>query len=278
MAGPGSRSACRVLQPEVYNRLSRCFSAITFESAVKSGIWSEQYYRRPHSESDQENRLLFITAVARKLAAEAMPVSDCNIVAIVEDDDAVRQSTAGLLRRTGREVQCFTSGAEFLASNLLADFGCVLLDLHMPGMDGLSVIRILKERGKAYPIVVLTGHGDIPTAVEAMHLGAVDFLEKPYPPTELIAVIDRACAAPVSTAGSPPINRQALERISSLTERQRAVLIGILNGQPNKIIAFELGLSIRTVEAYRAQLLLKLGVRGTAEAVRLAIAAGLAAA
>lgn len=204
-------------------------------------------------------------------------MSDGDGIAIIEDDDAVRQSTAGLLRRMGRRVQCYTSGAEFLASDLRADFGCILLDLHMPGIDGLTLMRILKEQGKNYPVLVLTGHGDIPKAVEAMRLGAVDFLEKPYPPAELVAAIERCEATPIAAGEGKLVDRQALAKISSLSERQRAVLLGILKGQPNKIIAFELGLSIRTVEAYRAQLLLKLGVRGTAEAVRLAIAAGLAA-
>jgi two-component system, LuxR family, response regulator FixJ len=201
---------------------------------------------------------------------------DCFVVAIVDDDDAVRFSTAGLLRRAGHKVESFTGGAELLASDLPKDLGCILLDMRMPGMDGLAVMRALKEREDRHPILVLTGHGDVPMAVEAMRLGAVDFLEKPYEPEALLEAIARACNMPVPGPAGQPINKTAQKKVAALSARQRDVLRGILKGQPNKIIAWELGLSIRTVEAYRAQLLDKLGVRGTAEAVRLAIAAGMA--
>lgn len=202
---------------------------------------------------------------------------DSYLVAIVDDDDAVRQSTAGLLRRAGYRVESYTDGTEFLASDLPKDLCCVLLDLRMPGMDGLSVMRALREREVTAPILVLTGHGDVPMAVDAMRLGAVDFLEKPYPPDELLDAIRHACATPVALPGGQRVNKQAESKVAGLSQRQRAVLLGILKGQPNKIIAWELGLSIRTVEAYRAQMLAKLGVRGTAEAVRLAMSAGMGA-
>jgi len=202
-------------------------------------------------------------------------MTDSYMVAIVDDDDAVRQSTAGLLKRAGHRVHSFTSGAEFLASDLARDLDCILLDMRMPGIDGLAVMRALREREVALPILVLTGHGDIAMAVEAMRLGAIDFLEKPYPYAALLEAIRHACTTPVAVLGAPPVNKQAQTKVAALSARQRAVLRGILKGQPNKIIAWELGLSIRTVEAYRAQMLAKLGVRGTAEAVRLAMAAGL---
>jgi two-component system response regulator FixJ len=196
-------------------------------------------------------------------------------IAIVDDDDAVRHSTAGLLKTAGYKVHSFVDGVEFLASDLPDDLGCILLDMRMPGMDGLAVMRELDKRGATAPILVLTGHGDVPMAVEAMRLNATDFLEKPYPPASLIEAIKRACEASPRGSGKRPISPQAKAKVDNLSERQREVLLGILKGQPNKIIAWELSLSIRTVEAYRAQMLAKLGVRGTAEAVRLAIAAGL---
>ena len=199
---------------------------------------------------------------------------DSFVVAIVDDDDAVRHSTAGLLRRAGHRVESYTGGAEFLASDLPANICCILLDMRMPGVDGLAVMRVLQERDFACPVLVLTGHGDVPMAVEAMRLGAVDFLEKPYPPAALLEAIGRACTAPPASNGQP-VNKQAQAKVAALSDRQRDVLRGILRGQPNKIIAWELGLSIRTVETYRAQMLEKLGVRGTAEAVRLALDAGL---
>jgi len=173
-------------------------------------------------------------------------------------------------------VQSYTGGAEFLASDLPRNLGCILLDMRMPGVDGLTVMRTLKEREESVPILVLTGHGDIPMAVEAMRMGAVDFLEKPYPPQDLLDAILRACNTPTPDSSGQAVNPHALRKIEKLSERERFVLKGILKGQPNKIIAWEAGLSIRTVETYRAQMLTKLGVRGTAQAVRLALAAGLA--
>ncbi len=198
------------------------------------------------------------------------------VIAVVDDDDAIRYSTSGLLKHAGHRVESFTGGAEFLASNLPADLGCILLDMRMPGMDGLSVMRALRERKVVRPILVLTGHGDVPMAVEAMRLGAVDFLEKPYPTDALLEAIERACSKPVQVGGGPSVNPQAQQKVAALSTREREVLRGILQGQQNKVIAWHLNLSIRTVETYRAQLLAKLGVRGTAEAVRIAIAAGLA--
>jgi two-component system response regulator FixJ len=203
-------------------------------------------------------------------------MGDMFVVALVDDDDAVRASTGGLLRCAGHRVESYTGGAEFLASDLPADLGCILLDMRMPGMDGLTVMRALRDRGNEHPILVLTGHGDVPMAVEAMRLGAVDFLEKPYPTTDLLEAIARACTlrAEILEDGSR-VNQVAVKKVAALSERERLVLQGILKGQPNKIIAWEAGLSVRTVETYRAQMLVKLGVRGTAQAVKLAIAAGL---
>lgn len=194
-------------------------------------------------------------------------------VAIVDDNESLRLLTARILKREGWDVAAFASGDLFLADTAPARFSSVLLDLRMPGMDGLSVLRALRERPNPPPVLVLTGHGGIPQAVEAMRLGAVDFLEKPYAAKDLIAAIGRAIAARAE-AGTAA-NDEAALAVESLSLRQRQVLCGILRGDPNKIIAFQLDLSIRTVEAYRAQLLQKLGVRSTAGAVRMALAANL---
>lgn len=213
-------------------------------------------------------------SICRESGEDADKMTVRHRIAIVDDDDAVRRSTAGLFRGAGHMVASFTTGAEFLASDLPADLSCILLDMRMPGLDGLGVMRVLRERGNTPPIVVLSGHGDVPMAVEAMRLGAVNFLEKPYPPKKLAEVVARACATSTRRAHAPT-GLRARRAIAALTERQREVLRGVLKGQSNKIIADELGLSIRTIETYRAQMLDKLGLRGTAEVVKLAIAAGL---
>ena len=197
-----------------------------------------------------------------------------NCIAVVDDDEAVRLSTADLLQRLGFDVKLFKSGDAFLESASLEDISCILLDLQMPGRDGLAVLRALAQRGDSPPSLVLTAHGGIPAAVEAIKLGAHDFMEKPYDVDVLMAKIDEALHQPAGLKGGGSPDAEAAALVAGLSGRQRQVLDGIVRGLQNKIIAYELGLSIRTVEAYRAQLLDRLGARGTADAVRVAIAAG----
>ncbi|NML04154.1 response regulator [Sphingomonas sp. G-3-2-10] len=194
---------------------------------------------------------------------------------IVDDDQAVRESTARLLHRADYSTQAYDSGDSFLVASLPNDISCVLLDLRMPGTDGLGVLRIMEARGNMPPVVVITGHGDIPLAVEAMRLGASDFLEKPYVPERLFETIEKAAATRLGKREARTVDPEAQAVLKRLSWRQRQVLAGILCGHPNKIIAYELGLSIRTIEAYRAQLLVRLQLRGTAEVVKFALAAGL---
>ena len=196
------------------------------------------------------------------------------LIAVVDDDAAVRLSTCTLLERAGFGVKSFKNGDDFLARPVTEQIACILLDLQMPGSDGLSVLRILGERGDSPPILVVTAHGDIAAAVEAMKLGAFDFMEKPYEVATLLAAIESALASGRKSRSIESARSEAAARVASLSQRQRQVLQGVLKGLPNKLIAYELGLSIRTIEAYRSQLLMKLGVRGTAEAVRLALVAG----
>lgn len=197
------------------------------------------------------------------------------LIAVVDDDAAVRLSTCTLLERAGFGVKSFKNGDDFLSRPITEQMACILLDLQMPGSDGLSVLRILGERGDSPPILVVTAHGDIAAAVEAMKLGAFDFMEKPYEVSSLMAAIESALASGRKSRSILSARSDAAARVASLSQRQRQVLQGVLKGLPNKLIAYELGLSIRTIEAYRSQLLMKLGVRGTAEAVRLALVAGL---
>jgi two-component system response regulator FixJ len=198
------------------------------------------------------------------------------IIAIVDDDEAIRQSTSQVMQRSGYHSRVFVSGDDFIASDTPETMSCVLLDLHMPGKDGLAVLAALRERGDSPPVIVVTAHGDLGVAVDAMKLGACDFIEKPYKADDLLTAIKVALDSNSGIADAKLSRDRAMALVNTLTPRQRQVLLGILRGLQNKIIAFDLGLSIRTIETYRAQLLEKLHVRGTAEAVRIALAAGLA--
>jgi two-component system response regulator FixJ len=197
-------------------------------------------------------------------------------VAIVDGDSVVRQSVASLLIRTGFEVAEFESGDQFLARLVSELFSCVLLDLHMPWSDGLAVLRALADRAEVPPVLVIIAYGGIAAAVDAMKLGALDFLEKPYAPDDLLAAIRKALTTDFGRQAAAILRSEAAARLEALSQRQQQVLRGILKGQPNRVIAYDLGISARTVEAYRAELFDRLGVRGTAEAARLAIAAGMA--
>lgn len=198
------------------------------------------------------------------------------LIAIVDDDNDLRRSTGDLLRAEGYRVQSFTNGAEFIAAEPGPSLACILLDIEMPGLDGIGVLVALRDRGVRAPVVVMTGVGDVPTAVRAMRLGAVNFLEKPWLVDELLRAVRDALDGPGSRQKLSAGGGQARAKVAGLTERQRRVLQGVMQGQVNKVIAWELGLSVRTVESYRAQMLEKLGVRSTAEAVRIGIAAGFA--
>ncbi|HMG46310.1 MAG TPA: response regulator [Allosphingosinicella sp.] len=201
-------------------------------------------------------------------------VSGRLVVAVIDADDAVRRSTAALLARAGYQVRAFESGDAFLAAQLPGDSDCILLDMGLPGTSGLDVLKALGTRERMPPVLVLASHGAVPEAVEAMKLGAADILEKPCRATALLQAIGQALALqPRRKAGA--VDPDAAAKVAILSQRQLQVLRGILKGQPNKAIARQLELSLRTVEVHRAQVFERLGVRGTAEAVRLAIAAGL---
>jgi two-component system, LuxR family, response regulator FixJ len=201
-------------------------------------------------------------------------VSDQPLVAIVDHEAQARASTAAILEQAGYQVGTFESGDTFLAAGLPCDADCVVLGLRMPGTDGIGVLKALGECENMPPVLVLTGHGAIPEAVEAMKLGAIDFLEKPYPADTFLEAVGGALELGPRRRGDG-IDPAAVAKVESLSRRQAQVLRGIVSGKLNKTIAYDLGLSIRTVEAYRSQVHDKLGVRGTAEAVRLALAAGM---
>jgi two-component system response regulator FixJ len=194
---------------------------------------------------------------------------------VVDDDPAVRESTAALLKVAGHDVHAFESGDALLEASVPPDTNVILLDVMMPGTSGLDTLRALTREGACTPIIVLTGHGDIPLAVEAMKLGAVEFLEKPYPMQILLDLVATVQADAPGAASTDTQRSDALERLERLTRRQREVLRGLAMGEQSKVTAYRLNLSVRTIEAYRGQLFSRLGVRGMAEAVRIAVMGGL---
>ncbi|MFN3389426.1 MAG: response regulator FixJ [Allosphingosinicella sp.] len=194
---------------------------------------------------------------------------------LVDDDEAVRRSASFLLRTSGYLVKTYASGVEFLAVAKEAVPGCILLDVRMPEMDGLEVQKALKERGVLMPVIVLTGHGDITIAVQAMKEGAVDFIEKPFDKTILFNAIEEGFARIEQAGRRHARAEEAKVRLDALTGRERDVLKGLVRGHPNKTIAYDLGISPRTVEIHRANLMAKLDVSSLSEALRIAFAAGL---
>jgi two-component system response regulator FixJ len=201
-------------------------------------------------------------------------VTERRLVHLVDDEDAVRRSASFLLRTSGFDVRTYESGVVFLKELKNVEAGCVLLDVRMPEMDGLVVQQQLAERGVGWPVIILTGHGDVPIAVRAMKAGAVDFLEKPFDKATLLRALDTGFALLDRHDAAAASAHEATVRIAALTQREQDVLRGLARGSPNKTIAYDLGISPRTVEVHRASLMTKLDVRSLSEALRLAFAAG----
>ncbi|RZA30734.1 MAG: response regulator [Proteobacteria bacterium] len=197
-------------------------------------------------------------------------------VYVVDDEEPIRRSLGLLLKSAGFTVQVFETASAFLAAAMEGlPFGCLLLDVRMPGMDGMALQTVLTERGIRYPTVIVTAHGDVALAVSAMKAGASDFLEKPYTASSIIQVVENALARGDEGDARSSEAADAAARIAALSARETEVLLGLVAGKPNKIIAFDLQLSTRTVEFHRANLMEKLAVRSLSEAVRLALAAGI---
>jgi two-component system, LuxR family, response regulator FixJ len=196
---------------------------------------------------------------------------------LVDDDDAVRASLHSLLSlRPDFVIRNFRSGDLFLEQVPDLDPGVLLLDFHMPGMNGLEVLaRVNAGAAGKFACVMLTGEGSIELAVQAMKAGALDFLEKPYQPEALLTTVDGAFARFEHANAATSQGDQAKARIDALSPRERDVLTGLIDGRSNKVIAYDLDISPRTVEIYRANLMTKLGVRSLSEALRIAFAAGL---
>ena len=204
-----------------------------------------------------------------------MSNDDKPLVYIVDDDEAIRRSASFMLKTSGFRVSSYDSGTAFLKAARSLEPGCVLLDIRMPGPDGLEVQRTLRDSGLLLPVVIMTGHGDVSLAVQAMKAGAVDFIEKPFERPVLLGALEVARGRLAKEAAASSREQDAEARLNVLTARERDVLGGLANGLPNKTIAYDLGISPRTVEIHRANLMEKLGARSLSETLRLAFAAGL---
>jgi two-component system response regulator FixJ len=195
------------------------------------------------------------------------------LVHMVDDDDAIRRSVGFMLKTSGFHVRTYESGVELLKSAPELEPGCILLDIRMPGMDGLEVQTALRDKGIALPVIIMTGHGDVTLAVQAMKAGAVDFIEKPFEKAVLLSAIEHGIERLKRSAAEIDRADEAAVRLQVLTPRERDVLDGLAKGLPNKTIAYDLGISPRTVEIHRANVMGKLGVKSLSEALRIAFAA-----
>jgi two-component system response regulator FixJ len=202
-------------------------------------------------------------------------MTERKLIHIVDDEEAIRRSASFMLKTSGYAVETWSSGAAFLKEVRHAEHGCVLLDVRMPEIDGLEVQKILVERGVTMPVIILTGHGDVSIAVRAMKMGAVEFIEKPFEKSVLVTAIETAFERIAAAEGTSARAADARTILGALTSRERDVLEGLAQGLPNKTIAYDLGISPRTVEVHRANLMNKLNVRSLSDALRIAFAAGM---
>jgi len=195
-------------------------------------------------------------------------------VYVIDDDEAMRDSLDFLLGAADFHVTLYESAHKFLDAISTVDFGCVVSDVRMPGIDGIELLKRLKASRNVFPVVIMTGHGDVPLAVEAMKLGAVDFLEKPFEDECIIGMIDVALRQAESNAQGEAMTHDIASRVASLSPRERQVMDGLIAGLSNKLIARDYDISPRTIEVYRANVMTKMQAGSLSELVRLAIRAG----
>ena len=202
-------------------------------------------------------------------------MSNDQIVYVIDDDDAARDSLAFLLRTADVDVRTYASAPEFLAAAPALKGGCVITDVRMPQMDGLELLRRLRALDLALPVIVMTGHGDIPLAVETMKAGAADFFEKPFSDDLMLAAVRRVLGSAQQDRAREAERDSMKERLANLSARERQVLEGLVAGKSNKNIAFDLGISPRTVEIYRANVMTKMDAASLSELVRMALSTGI---
>ena len=196
------------------------------------------------------------------------------VVHVVDDDQAVRQSLSFLLASDGLPVRLHESALSFLQNVKDASAGCIITDVRMPGIDGIEFLRRLKADGFRLPVIVMTGHADVPMAVEAMKHGALDFIEKPFDDDLFLAAVRAALKRQEQNAHQDSQSAEIKARAQSLSEREAQVLEGLVSGKANKVIAYDLGISPRTVEIYRANVMSKMQASSLSELVRMALLIG----
>ncbi|MEI6987141.1 MAG: response regulator [Rhodospirillaceae bacterium] len=194
-----------------------------------------------------------------------------SIVTIIDDDDALRDAMTVLVTAAGWRAETYASAEEFLAALHVDRAGCALIDVRLPGMDGMELFRRLGELAPGFPVVILTGHGDVPMAVEALKAGAVDFIEKPFDPDRLLTSLRQALSRDAILRETKMAIEEFKTLVDKLTPREHEVMEFMVVGQSNKMIAAKLGISPRTVEIYRARVMEKMQVRSLAELVRLTL-------
>ncbi len=202
-------------------------------------------------------------------------MSPPRLVHVIDDDDAARDSLAFLLSTARMDVRTYESAVAFLSALPSITSGCVITDVRMPELSGMDLLRRLRELKVDLPVIVITGHGDVQLAVEAMKIGAVDFIEKPYDDEKLVASVKSALERLERNAQQAADHAQLSENLASLSNREREVLEGLVTGKPNKVIAFDLGISPRTVEIYRANVMTKMNAGSLSDLVRMALLGGL---
>jgi two-component system response regulator FixJ len=196
-------------------------------------------------------------------------------VYVVDDDEAIRRSLSFLLRTAGLPSRTFESAEAFLREARDLEAGCVITDVRMPGMDGIELVRRLSEDRLPLSTIVITGHGDIALAVEAMKAGAIDFIEKPFKEDVLLAAVQKALDAEGRPSQDDAAKQAYQAAFAGLSRREREVLEQVVVGKTSKVIAYDLGISPRTVEVYRAGMMMKTGAKSLSELVRMALLAGL---
>ncbi len=197
-----------------------------------------------------------------------------NVVHIIDDDAAVRDSLRFLLDAARIPVRTYESASDFLVALPSLVAGCIVTDVRMPDVSGIDLLRQVQASTRSLPVIVITGHGDIPLAVEAMKIGAVDFFEKPFNDDAFLAAVQLALTQNERESKRDADRIEINDRLEQLSVRERQVLEGLVAGQPNKIIAFNLEISPRTVEIYRANVMTKMQAKSLSELVRMALIAG----